>query len=78
LIEFNAISLSFFNSFDKKIALMAIKTYGANIQYISDNLKNDKEIILKACESHGGNIQFASDNMRNDKEIALKAVEFSS
>lgn len=56
---------------DLEIAFKAIKENGANLEYVSYNLKNNKKLALKALADNMFVLKYLSENLRNDKEIAI-------
>ena len=41
--------------------LAAVKSYGHDLEYASDDLKADREIVLVAVKSNGFALEYASD-----------------
>lgn len=56
---------------DLDVAFKAIQENGANLQHVSDNLKNNKILVLKALEDNMFALKHISDNLLNNKEIAI-------
>jgi len=55
-------------------ALIAIKSKGSALRFLSDKYKKDKEFVFKALKN-GASIEYLDENFKNDKEIVRKATE---
>lgn len=48
---------------DKKFALLLVRSWGNNLQYLED-YQDDEEIVLAACEIDKSSIQYASPRLQ--------------
>ncbi|HDR9180263.1 TPA: DUF4116 domain-containing protein [Burkholderia vietnamiensis] len=60
---------------DRDVILVAVREFGANLQYASEELRNDKEVVLSALSSWLGSLRHASANLRSDKEVVAIAIK---
>ena len=60
---------------DREIVMEAVKKYGPDLEYASDELKADREIVMEAVKDIGLSLEYASLELRGDWEIVLEAVK---
>ena len=62
---------------NKEEVLEAVKNYGPELQYASEELRADREVALAAVKNNGDALEYASEELRSDREVVLAAVKES-
>ena len=59
---------------DDYMVAIAIKTYGAALQWASDSGKDDYDLVSAAIAQNGKALKYASSRLRADRSMAIRAV----
>lgn len=62
----------------KKLILIAAKTYGAILKDIDKKFRKDKDVVLACCKSNAWIIQYADKKLYNDRKIVKAAIDANS
>jgi hypothetical protein len=63
---------------DNEVAFAAVRTWGFNFEFVSEELRDNRELALIAVQCLGGGIfesGFLSERLRGDREILLQALQ---
>lgn len=61
---------------DPKIAMEAVKEWGDNLKYASEELRADEEVVMEAVKNHGSAaLHYASEELLSDRGFMLEAVK---
>ena len=60
---------------DKEITVAAVRCYGYNLRFASDEMKADREVVGYAVDNYGWALTYSPEDLRNDKELILQAVK---
>ena len=60
---------------DRDLVMLAIKSSGANFEYVLPEFKNDGEMIMQALNDEGYILECASNDVQNDREFIVQAVK---
>tara|TARA_B100001057_G_C22730615_1_gene903622 strand:- start:80 stop:1135 length:1056 start_codon:yes stop_codon:yes gene_type:complete len=62
----------------KKLILLAAKTYGAILRDIDKKFKKDKEVVLACCKNNDWIIGYADKKFYNNRQIVKAAIDSNS